>query len=84
MPKAAAQLWGGPQDGLHASVEVGTFGKAPDFVDVPERPAAIPLHVFPKADAGNALDGVETVRYRLDPKYKGTELLYRLEPALRA
>lgn len=83
MQKASAQLWGGPQDGLIAAVEVGMLSGPPDVVDVPERPQSVPLYLFRPDDV--ALEGVKTVRYRLDLSYTGgTNLLYRLERPVKA
>lgn len=82
MQKASAQLWGGPQDGLIAAVEVGKLSGPPEYVDVPESPQAVPLYLFRKSDV--ALGGVDTVRYRLDLDHASLHLLYRIERPVKA
>ena len=84
--KVDVRLWGGPQDGLKATVEVGQYTGPPSFVDVPERlRGSMNTVLRPDAEKAEKDQELPSVRYRLDQTYDGgTFLMYRLEHALHA
>lgn len=84
MNTASVQLWGGPQDGLRAEVQVGEFTGPPSFVDVPES-SVVPRILTARTESGDELDGVSTIRYRLltGTPHRG-EYVYGLERKTRA